>query len=106
MKSKVVTTDQKRLALVIGNGDYTMSPLKNPPNDAKVIAEELKNLGFEVMSYTNLSQNEMKMKIREFGNKLASQKGVGLFYYAGHGLQLNGENYIVPTSAVINKSKM
>jgi len=105
MKSKVVTTDQKRLALVIGNGNYTMSPLKNPPNDAKVIAEELKNLGFEVMSYTNLSQNEMKMKIREFGNKLASQKGVGLFYYAGHGLQLNGENYIVPTSAVINKEQ-
>jgi len=105
MQSAVVTTDQKRLALVIGNGTYTMSPLKNPPNDANVIASELRSLGFDVMAYTNLSQTEMKRHIREFGNKLAAQKGVGLFYYAGHGLQLNGENYIVPTTAVINKEQ-
>lgn len=100
-----VSTDQKRLALVIGNGSYLLSPLKNPVNDAKLMAEELRKLGFEVMSYTNLSQNDMKSKIREFGNKLSQQKGVGLFYYAGHGIQLNGENYLVPVTAVINKEQ-
>ncbi len=105
MKSKEVTSDEKRLALVIGNGEYLMSPLRNPPNDANVIADELKQLGFEVMVYTNLSQNDMKTRIREFGDKLSAQKGVGLFYYAGHGMQLNGENYIVPVSAVINKEQ-
>ncbi len=96
---------QKRLALVIGNSNYTMSPLKNPVNDAKLMAAELRKLGFEVMSYTDLSQVEMKKHIREFGDKLNRQKGVGLFYYAGHGIQLNGENYLVPVSAVINKEQ-
>ncbi len=100
-----VSTDQKRLALVIGNGKYLLSPLKNPVNDAQLMAEELRTLGFDVMSYTDLSQNDMKSKIREFGNKLSQQKGVGLFYYAGHGIQLNGENYLVPVSAVINKEQ-
>ncbi len=97
--------NQKRLALVIGNSNYTMSPLKNPANDAKLMAEELRKLGFQVMSYTNLGQKEMIIKIREFGNKLSQQKGVGLFYYAGHGIQLNGENYLVPVTAVINKEQ-
>ncbi len=105
VKQEIVTTNQKRLALIIGNGNYTMSPLKNPTNDANVIAKELRNLGFEVLAFTNLSQNDMKKRIREFGNKLSSQKGIGLFYYAGHGLQLNGENYIVPVNAVINKEQ-
>ncbi len=105
IKTNNNTVDQKRLALVIGNSAYTMSPLKNPVNDAKLMAKQLNELGFEVMSYTDLSQNEMKMRIREFGNKLSKQKGVGLFYYAGHGMQLNGENYLVPVTAVINKEQ-
>ncbi|RLD51991.1 MAG: hypothetical protein DRI94_04470 [Bacteroidetes bacterium] len=100
-----ISTNQKRLALVIGNGEYLLSPLKNPVNDAQLMAEELRKLGFDVMSFTDLSQNDMKSKIREFGNKLSKQKGVGLFYYAGHGIQLNGENYLVPVSAVINKEQ-
>ncbi len=99
------TQNQKRLALVIGNGAYLLSPLKNPVNDAQLMADELKKLGFDVMSYTDLSQNDMKSKIREFGNKLSKEKGVGLFYYAGHGIQLNGENYLIPVTAVINKEQ-
>jgi uncharacterized caspase-like protein len=105
VKEEVIVSDQKRLALVIGNSNYTSSPLKNPANDAKVIADELKALGFEVMSYTNLEQKDMLVKIREFGDKLSKQKGVGLFYYAGHGLQLNGENYLVPVTANIQKEQ-
>lgn len=105
MKSDEVISDQKRLALVIGNADYSISPLKNPANDAVDIAAELRALGFEVIEGVNLSQKDMKIKIREFGDKLASQKGVGLFYYAGHGLELNGENYLIPVNAVIAKEQ-
>jgi|GEM_PF-416126 hypothetical protein len=99
------TTNQKRYALLIGNSDYLTSPLKNPANDAKAIATELKKLGFDVMMYTNLSQNDMKIHIREFGDKLAANKGVGLFFYAGHGMQVNGENYLIPVNAKIEKEQ-
>jgi hypothetical protein len=104
-KSAVVQSDQKRFALVIGNGAYPTAPLKNPPNDAKAMAAELRLLGFEVMEYTDLSQADMIKDIRAFGNKLSVEKGTGLFFYAGHGIQLNGENYIVPVSAVIEKEQ-
>ena len=60
----------KRTALVIGNGDYANSPLRNPTNDATDMAAALKSLGFEVLSYTNLDQPGMKRAIREFGAKL------------------------------------
>lgn len=99
------TGDTKRIALVIGNANYQNSPLRNPANDAKAISAELRKLGFEVLEYTDLSQTDMKRKIREFGNKLSEEKGVGLFYFAGHGLQLNGENYIVPVDANIQKEQ-
>ena len=91
----------KRLALVIGNSKYEIGALRNPVNDARSMAKKLQSIGFEVMLYTDLPYQEMKNKIREFGNKLDSQKGVGLFYYAGHGLQVNGENYLVPVDAHI-----
>ncbi len=97
------TTNQKRYALVIGNGEYLTSPLKNPVNDAKDVGNELKRLGFDVMVYTNLNQADMKTHMREFGNKLAANKGVGLFFYAGHGMQVNGENYLIPVDAKIEK---
>ena len=94
-----------RIALVIGNSAYPTAPLKNPSNDAKAIAAKLKELGFEVYSYTDLGQVDMKRHIREFGNKLAEKEGVGLFYYAGHGMQLNGENYLIPVDAQIEKEQ-
>lgn len=94
-------TNSKRVALVIGNGAYTNAPpLKNPPNDARDMAANLKTLGFEVSSGVNVSQREMKRLIREFGQKLKAG-GNGLFYYAGHGVQARGRNYIIPIDADI-----
>jgi hypothetical protein len=97
----VNTTPSRRIALVIGNGAYTSSPpLRNPPNDARDMAATLKVLGFEVISGINANQREMKRLIREFGQKLKAG-GSGLFYYAGHGVQSKGRNYLIPIDANI-----
>jgi hypothetical protein len=91
----------KRIALVIGNGAYTTAPpLKNPPNDARDMAATLRTLGFDVTSGINVNQRDMKRLIREFGQKLRAG-GSGLFYYAGHGVQSKGRNYLVPVDADI-----
>jgi hypothetical protein len=95
--------NQKRYALVFGNSSYASAPLKNPVNDANSIAEELKKLNFDVMVYTNVNANDMKIHMRTFGDKLSKNKGVGLFFYAGHGMQVNGENYLIPVDAKIEK---
>ena len=86
---------QSRLALVIGNSSYQGSPLLNPVNDAADMAEQLSLLGFEVILHTDLDRKGMRQAIREFGERL-KKVDVGLFYYAGHGIQLNGRNYLVP----------
>lgn len=86
---------ERRIALVIGNSAYEASPLKNPVNDARDMAATLRQLGFEVQEGIDLTQREMRQMIREFGQKLKSG-GVGLFYYAGHGVQLKGQNYLIP----------
>jgi hypothetical protein len=91
----------KRYALIIGNSKYEIGALRNPGNDAKAMAGKLKRMGFEVMLYTDLTEEDMKKHIREFGDKITKNKGVGLFFYAGHGLQVSGENYIVPVDAHI-----
>jgi hypothetical protein len=98
-------TSGNKYALVIGNSDYLVSTLKNPVNDANGIARALKNLGFDVMLYTNSSQAEMLRSIRSFGEKLSNGKGIGLFYFAGHGVQMNGNNYIIPVDAKIEKEQ-
>ncbi|HVE55202.1 MAG TPA: caspase family protein, partial [Pyrinomonadaceae bacterium] len=95
-------TSQKRIALVIGNGAYTKAKaLPNPPNDAADMAQTLTDLGFEVISGTNQTKRQTETLIREFGTKLAGSGGIGLFYYAGHGIQVGGENYLVPVDADI-----
>jgi formylglycine-generating enzyme required for sulfatase activity len=96
---------ETRIALVIGNSDYASGPLPNPANDAKMIGETLNNLGFEVIARRNADQNTMKRAIQEFGSRLekAGPAAVGLFYYAGHGVQLNGRNYLIPTTAQIER---
>jgi hypothetical protein len=91
---------ERRLALVIGNGAYPTSPLRNPTNDARALAVALKTLGFEVTAHENLGQREMRRAILEFGTRLR-EGGVGLFYFAGHGVQVNGRNYLVPVDAAI-----
>ncbi len=88
-----VIVKSKRLALVIGNAAYKESPLLNPVNDAKDMAQLLRDLGFEVIYKQNASQTGMKSAIREFGNNIV-RGDVALFYYAGHGAQVNGENYL------------
>lgn len=95
------TTSSKRIALVIGNGNYTSAPqLKNPPNDAREMSATLRTLGFDVTSGINVNQRDMKRLIREFGMKLKGG-GSGLFFYAGHGVQSKGRNYLIPVDANI-----
>jgi hypothetical protein len=90
------------LALCIGNGNYLHGgTLSNPENDATDMAEALKSLGYKVVLYTNIGQNEMKRAIDEFGNELKNFK-VGLFFYAGHGIQAKGANYLIPVDASIS----
>ncbi len=91
---------EKRVALVIGNSSYKDAPLRNPVNDARAMSKALKSLGFTVISGENLSQRKMKKLIDKFGRKIRNG-GVGLFYYAGHGMQVDGINYLIPVSAKV-----
>jgi len=94
-----------RNALVIGNGDYQqVGALENPPNDAKLMAQTLRDLDFNVIEVIDASQLDMKRAVRDFGSRLndAGKEGVGLFYFAGHGVQVSGANYIIPVDAQIS----
>jgi hypothetical protein len=91
---------EQRIALVIGNSRYMNAPLRNPVNDATDMASALKKLGFEVILKTDVNQRAMKESIRSFGKEL-QKGGVGLFYFAGHGIQYNGSNYLMPVHAEI-----
>lgn len=93
---------EKKLALLVGNATYQKSPLKNPVNDARSMEIALKELGFDVMKYENLDQNGLKRAMDDFGQKLKTYQ-VGLFFYAGHGLQVKGNNYLVPVNANIQE---
>ncbi len=98
-------TTERRVALVIGNGAYRNAPaLTNPPNDARTIAEVLQGAGFELVggqAMLDLDRAATEKAIRAFGQQLRGGS-VGLFYYAGHGLQISGANYLVPVSAQIS----
>lgn len=90
---------ERRVALVIGNGTYAEAgTLTNPVNDALDIAGKLRSIGFDVIEGNDLGKRELERKIGEFSDALQGA-GVGLFYYAGHGLQVEGRNYIVPVDA-------
>jgi formylglycine-generating enzyme required for sulfatase activity len=105
LNSAAAVSAETRIALVIGNSEYSSGPLPNPANDAKMIGETLSSLGFEVIARRNADQNTMKRAIQEFGSRLekGGPSAVGLFYYAGHGVQLNGRNYLIPTTAQIER---
>lgn len=92
----------KRMALVIGNSAYEFSPLKNPVNDARAMAATLRSLGFEVIHLENASQAVMDDGVNALGRQLA-KGGVGLFYFAGHGVQSDGRNYLIPVQARITQ---
>ncbi len=89
-----------RIALVIGNAAYKDAPLANPSNDAADIAKALQDVGFKVILKRNANTRDMRQAIREFGAELRRAE-VGLFYFAGHGLQVRGNNYLVPVGADI-----
>ena len=91
---------ERRVALVIGNSAYQDAPLKNPANDARVMAQTLRALGFTVHAHENLGQKAMRRAVIAFGRELR-EGGVGLFYFAGHGIQVRGRNYLIPVDAVI-----
>ncbi len=103
-----------RVALVVGNAAYKDAPLLNPVNDARAVAVALQESGFTVILRENTDQRAMLLALREFGDKLrggASNKAgtfnnasaVGLFYYAGHGMQIKGRNYLVPVGANVER---
>ena len=97
---------EPRIALVIGNANYSDEmKLANPANDAELIGGSLRKIGFEVILVTDAKQKQMQHAIVDFGDRLAKAgpDAVGLFYYAGHGLQLEGQNYLVPTDADISR---
>ncbi len=90
---------QKRVALVIGNSAYTTAPeLINPKNDATDMAAKLRNLGFDVVEGQDLDYRNMRKTVRKFIGK-TENADVALFFYAGHGLQVNGQNYLMPVDA-------
>ena len=90
----------RRVALVIGNAAYKTSPLQNPVNDSRAMAKALRGLGFEVIERQNLTREGFSGVVREFGDKLRGAS-TGLFYFAGHGLQVKGRNFLVPVDADI-----
>src|SRR5206468_3576040 len=90
---------QKRVALVIGNSAYKHAgELANPRNDADDFAAALKALGIEVIKGLDLDKRGMEQEVRRFSASLTGAD-VGIFFYAGHGLQVNGNNYLVPVDA-------
>src|SRR5688572_9000706 len=91
---------EERVALVIGNSAYKESALANPVNDAQDVAKALEGLGFKVILKRNAGTREMRQAIRDFGTALR-RANVGLFYFAGHGVQVRGSNYLVPVGADI-----
>jgi len=95
----------KRVAFVVGNGAYkNVAQLPNPAIDAKAMAKVLRNVGFDVVEGTNLTRDKMTERLLEFGKK-AEGADVALFFYAGHGIAINGTNYLLPVDADI-KSEM
>ena len=96
---------QQRIALVVGNSAYTKVPaLKNPKNDANLMAETLREAGFDVVLALDADRRALGRAIRDFGTRLrgAGRTAVGLFYFAGHGVQYDGQNYLIPLNAQID----
>ena len=102
--TRLVAQRQKRIALVIGNGAYQEDPLSNPVNDATDVAKALEDLGFEVKLLKDLNWQAMDKAIESFSGQLR-QGGVGVFYYAGHGVQVEGENYLIPIDARLRRER-
>lgn len=101
---QLIAQKQPKVALVIGNANYEEDRLSNPVNDATDIAKALKELGFEVTLLQNQDLQSMEAAIDDFSRQLR-KGGVGVFYYAGHGVQVEGENYLIPLKAKLLNEK-
>ena len=102
--ARAAATDEVRIALVIGNSAYKIAPsLANPANDAKLMAETLRGLGFEVIERIDADLQSMQLATLELQQRLmdAGTDTIGLFFYAGHGVQVDGVNYLIPLKADI-----
>ncbi len=90
-----------KMALVIGNGAYRVGALANPRNDARLMAETLQSLGFSVTLAVDLNYFDFGRTVADFGRalKAAGEDTVGVFFYAGHAIQADGENYLIPVDA-------
>jgi hypothetical protein len=95
----------ERIALVIGNSDYTFSPLANPKNDAVGMADLLTQAGFQVSRNLNVGRADLKSAVEQFGKRLRSPTvKLAIFYYAGHGVQLDWRNYLIPVDAKVRSA--
>lgn len=96
-------TGEARKALVIGNGAYGIGPLANPPNDAQAMSQALGASGFDVTLATDLSYRELQRAVVQFSRdvRAAGENTVAMIYYAGHAVQANGENYLIPVDSDI-----
>lgn len=92
---------EERVALVIGNSAYPSGPLSSPRYDAQAVEAKLRSLGFRVIRKTDLGREGLVDAIRDFGALLREPGTVGLFYYSGHGMQVNNRNYMIPIDADI-----
>jgi len=102
--SAIPALAQQRIALVVGNSNYTnIQSLPNPANDSKLMAQTLRKLDFEVVAVSDADFIGMRRAVKEFGRKLrvAGKEAVGLFYYAGHGVQAQGSNFLIPLGAEV-----
>lgn len=92
-----------REALVIGNSAYAGAPLENPANDAQAMSAALSKLGFSVQVLRDADKRQMTQALDALGARLKGRQGVGMVYYAGHGLQVNYDNFIIPVDARIRQ---
>ena len=97
-RPQVALRNERRLALVIGNSSYKVSPLDNPANDANDVAESLKKFGFQTTLVRNATLGQMREATRKFADQLPSAD-VALIYFAGHGIESNRKNYMIPVNA-------
>ncbi|MBT2321715.1 caspase family protein [Variovorax paradoxus] len=86
----------KRIALVIGNAKYPKVPLDNPENDARLVAGNLRKLGFDVNEQLNVNVLQFRRALREFARRVQEDDAIAVLYYAGHGVQIDGRNYLLP----------
>ncbi len=98
--------EARRVALVVANGTYAHAgTLKNPPNDARLVARSLEEAGFDQVNVlVNLGKTQMEVALREF-SELADGADVALIYYAGHGMEVGGQNYLIPADARLARDR-